>query len=140
MAGLGDVRGKRILLPRADIARPALAEHLRCGGAQVTEVTAYRTLQPEMDTCELGDVLSGITTATFTSSSTVRNLAAMTKQAELDLRQILDGRTAACIGPVTAGTARELGLSVHVIAREYTIDGLIEALIRHFTGKDIPEK
>ena len=44
------------------------------------------------------------------------------------------------IGPVTAGTARELGLSVHVIAREYTIDGLIEALIRHFTGKDIPEK
>jgi uroporphyrinogen III methyltransferase/synthase len=138
--GRGDVRGKRILLPRADIARPALAEHLRRGGAQVTEVTAYHTVQPEMDTRGLSDVLSGVTAATFTSSSTVRNLAAMAKQADLDLRQILDGKTIVCIGPITAGTARELGLSVHIIACEYTIDGLAEALIRHFSGKDIPEK
>jgi uroporphyrinogen III methyltransferase/synthase len=138
--GLGDVRGKRILLPRADIARPALAECLRRGGARVTEVTAYRTVQPEMDTRELGDVLSGVTAATFTSSSTVRNLAAIARKAGLDLRQTLDGKTIACIGPITAGTARELGLLVHIVAREYTIDGLVEALVQHSTGKDTPEK
>ena len=140
LEGLGDVRGKRILLPRADIARLALAEHLRRGDAQVTEVTAYRTVQPEMDTRELGDVLSGVTAATFTSSSTVRNLAAIGKQADLDLRQSLDGKIIACIGPITAGTAQQLGLPVHVIARQYTIDGLVEALVGHFSGKDIPEK
>ena len=90
-----------------------------------------------MDTSELGDQLSGVTVATFTSSSTVRNLAAMAKQAGLDLLQALDGKTIACIGPITAQTASDLGLPVHVMAQAHTIDGLVEALIQHFSGKDI---
>ena len=130
-AGLGDVRGLRVLLPRADIARPALAGLLRGGGAEVDEVTAYCTLQPESGAGELRDLLAGVTVATFTSSSTVRNLAAMARVAGLDLPRALARATIACIGPITAGTARDLGLSVHIVAEEYTIDGLVEALIRH---------
>ncbi|MGC9333886.1 MAG: uroporphyrinogen-III C-methyltransferase [Anaerolineae bacterium] len=128
-AGLEAVRGKQILLPRADIARPALVDLLRKRGASVVEINAYRTLQPEVDTEELRKLLSRITVATFTSSSTVRNLASMARQAGLDLSQALAHATVACIGPITAGTARDLGLAVGVVAEEYTVDGLVQALI-----------
>ena len=127
-SGLGEVRGLRVLLPRADIARPALADLLREGGAKVVEVDAYRTLQPETDPDELRDLLARVTVATFTSSSTVRNLAAMAASAGLDLLQALQHATVACIGPITAETARELGLVVNVVAEEYTIQGLVAAL------------
>jgi uroporphyrinogen III methyltransferase/synthase len=130
-AGLGEVRDRRILLPRADIARPALANLLREGGAEVIEVSAYRTLKPETDLDSLRDLLARVTVATFTSSSTVRNLAAMANDVGLDPPQALAQATVACIGPITAGTARDIGLPVHVVAEEYTIDGLLEALLRY---------
>jgi uroporphyrinogen III methyltransferase/synthase len=135
-AGLGDVRGQRILLPRADIARPALAELLRQGGADVIEVTAYRTLQARAEPKELRDRLAGITVATFTSSSTVRSLAAMLHDAGVDLGHVLERATVACIGPVTAQTAREMGLTVHAVASEYTIDGLVNAILE-INGKEL---
>lgn len=128
-AGLGDVHGLRVLLPRADIARPTLADLLREGGAEVVEVAAYRTLRPETNPAELGDLLARVTVATFASSSTVRNLAAMADDADLDLPQVLEHATVACIGPITAETAREMGVPVQIVAQEYTIDGLIEALV-----------
>ncbi len=128
---LGEVRGLRVLLPRADIARPALADLLREGGAEVVEVNAYRTFRPQIDCADLHGLLSSVTVATFTSSSTVRNLAAMARDAGLDLAQELAAATIACIGPITASTARDLGLPVQVVAEEYTIDGLVEALIAH---------
>jgi uroporphyrinogen III methyltransferase/synthase len=68
---------------------------------------------------------------TFTSSSTVRNFVAMARDAGLDLPRALGGVTVACIGPITADTAREMGLSVQVVAEEYTIQGLVEALVDH---------
>ena len=131
-AGMGDVQGQRVLLPRADIARPALANLLRQGRAEVVEVTAYRTLKPTVDTGKLDELLAQVTVATFTSSSTVRNLAAMAQDANLDLQRLLGKAAIACIGPITAQTARELSLPVHVMAEEYTIDGLVEALICYF--------
>ncbi|MCL7454176.1 MAG: uroporphyrinogen-III C-methyltransferase [Anaerolineae bacterium] len=134
-AGLGAVRGQRVLLPRADIARPALAELLREAGAEVIEVSAYRTLQPKTDPAELRATLARVTVATFTSSSTVRNLATMAREAGLDLGQALAQATIACIGPITAGTAREEGLPVHVVADEYTIDGLVEALVQDLPAR-----
>lgn len=116
LASLGEVRGLRVLLPRADIAREALAEGLRERGAQVTEIAAYRTVgaagpAPDLEAADA---------VTFTSSSTVRHFVGS------GARQ---GRAkVVCIGPVTAATARELGLEVSAVASEYTEDGLIEAL------------
>ena len=128
-AGLGETPGLRVLLPRADLARPALADLLREGGAEVVEVSAYRTVRPDLGGADLGDLLASITVATFTSSSTVRNLAAMARDAGLDLPRELAQATIACIGPITATTARDLGLTVQIVAQEYTIDGLVEALV-----------
>jgi len=129
-AGLGDVRGRRVLLPRADVARPALADLLREGGAEVLEVAAYRTVRPAIDPGTLRGLLAGVTAATFTSSSTVRNLAAAAQDAGLELPVALGHALVACIGPITAATAREHGLPVHVVAESYTVDGLVEALVK----------
>jgi uroporphyrinogen-III synthase len=119
---IGDVAGQVILLPRADIARPALADGLRARGAQVDEVPAYHTVPATPAAAALDALRAGVDVITFTSSSTVRNFVAQT--AGLSYGDPL----IACIGPVTAATARELGLRVDVVAREYTIEGLLEAL------------
>jgi len=116
MAATGDLRGVRVLFPRADVAREVLADGLRELGAAVTEVVAYRTVGaagPPPD-------LAGADAVTFTSSSTVRHFVASGASA--------DGAKVVCIGPVTAQTARELGLAVAAVAAEHTEDGLIRAL------------
>jgi uroporphyrinogen III methyltransferase/synthase len=127
LEGLGEVAAQRILLPRADIAREALAEGLRQKGALVDEVAAYRTV-PAQDRAEpLREMLAKgeIDIVTFTSSSTVRNLDLLGEEA----LSLLKGVKIACIGPITSQTARELGLAVDVEAREYTIPGLVEAIV-----------
>ena len=73
----------------------------------------------------------GIDIATFASSSTVANLLAM-----LDGEaSLLNEATIACIGPVTADTARDLGLRVDIVARDYTIPGLVQALVDYFESE-----
>jgi len=127
-AGIGDVARKRILLPRAERATKQLAQALRGKRAVVDEVVAYRTLAVGTSD-ELKALLEDgqIDIVTFTSSSTVRNLAAS-----------LQGQTpgnalsrclVACIGPVTARTTERLGIRVDVVAREHTIAGLAEAIV-----------
>lgn len=124
-SGIGEVAGKRILLPRAEIARKALAVALRQRGAIVDEVAAYRTLPPTPDAQALEELRQGVDAILFTSSSTVRNFIHMAGN---------DTGTAviACIGPITAQTARELGMAVDVVASEYTTDGLVRALVAHY--------
>ena len=119
--------GAEVLLARADIAPPTLAEGLRRQGARVTEVAAYRTVPAESSHERLLAALEGgtIDVVTLTSSSTVRNLV----DALGGRRDLLDGVTTACIGPVTASTAEQLGLKVDVLAEEHTIDGLVSALV-----------
>jgi uroporphyrinogen III methyltransferase/synthase len=127
-AGLGDISGQRILLPRAERAPKQLAEALRGRGAVVDEVTAYRTLAvgaPDELKALLED--EQIDIVTFTSSSTVRNLA--TSLGNLDPAKMLSCPLVACIGPVTARTAKRLGIRVDVVAREHTIAGLVEAIV-----------
>ncbi len=134
--GMGDVRSQGILLPRADIAREALADGLRKKGATVDEIAAYHTLivdAHDSETLNLRAMLQRgeIDAITFTSASTARGFC----QA-IDLRaEIKDPNSKivlACIGPITAQTVRELGLPVHVTATEYTMDGLVAALAQHF--------
>jgi uroporphyrinogen-III synthase len=121
---IGDVVGQRILLPRADIARPALVDGLRAMGSEVDEVPAYRTVQGEPDSAAFDALRAGVDVVTFTSSSTVRNFVSLTNGLDYG------NPVVACIGPVTAATARELGLPVDVVADEYTIEGLLKALKR----------
>lgn len=136
LAEIGDVAGRRILLPRADIAREALAAGLRERGAVVDEIAAYRTV-PGPGAPELAGRLraQAIDAITFTSSSTVRYLLDGLEAAGLDradARGLLTGAAVVCIGPITAGTAREEGLRVDAVAREYTAEGLVEALVEWF--------
>jgi len=156
--------GDRVLVPRAESARPELVEGLRALGAEVDEVILYRAAVPSASGgAEALSLLreGGIDIVTFTSSSTVRNLAALLGG---DFRVILSGEDVstgdvvssrrnltgvggattpepgatsrpkplvACIGPITAKTARELGLRVDVEASEHTIPGLVRALREH---------
>jgi uroporphyrinogen III methyltransferase/synthase len=119
--------GKRFLLLRADIARPALPKLLRDAGATVTELTVYETkLAPGLP----DDVLSALRQRqvdwiTFTSSSTARNLVELLGPE----RALLEGVKLASIGPITSDTLRQLGLPPTVEARVSTIPGLVEALV-----------
>ena len=130
-AGIGEVAGQRILLLRADIAREALAIELREKGARVDEVAAYRTVTQPLDAeavkaalAQCPDVL------TFTSSSTVRGFLA--GLGEMNLDEVLRGMVVACIGPITAQTARDCGLTPQIVADEYTMPGLTRAIVSYF--------
>ena len=115
----------RILLPRADIATPVLAELLRNASWDVVDVEAYRTVRaaalPDGVATQLRD--GGIDVVAFASSSTVRNL--------LDLLggPLHDGVRVASIGPVTSDTCRQLGLRVDAEATPHDLDGLVAAVV-----------
>ncbi len=115
----------RVLLPRADIARKSLRDGLSAIGLEVDEVAVYHTVAPD-DLFERARavVSEGIEIVAFTSSSTVKNLV---DALDGDV-SALAASTVACIGPITADTARELGIRVDIVAREHTIEGLVESL------------
>ncbi|HWI54839.1 MAG TPA: uroporphyrinogen-III synthase, partial [Desulfobacteria bacterium] len=127
-----EIRGKKVLLPRADIARKILPETLKEMGALVTEVTAYRTVEGSGNTDELIRMLEDkkIHVLTFTSSSTVKNF--IRKLGDRRSEELLNNAVVACIGPITSATARELGLKVDIEALRYTIDGLVEAILKYY--------
>ncbi|MGQ9880178.1 MAG: uroporphyrinogen-III synthase [Armatimonadota bacterium] len=121
---LGEVRGLRILLPRADIARKAMAEELRKRGAEVVEVSVYRVQQ--RTGVQVAD-LPQPDMITLTSPSTVRSLARMLEEA--GRTDWLKSVPLICIGPITADAVRELGYQPARVAKEHTIQGLIQAVI-----------
>ncbi|MFV1859631.1 MAG: uroporphyrinogen-III synthase [Anaerolineales bacterium] len=127
LPGLGNLTGRRVLLTRADIARPALARAIHDQGGAAVDIPAYRTLpaQPEEG---LDQIRSGVDILTFTSSSTVHNFVRLTQAAGLDTRALPENPLVACIGPITAATAEGYGLSVDIVAETYTTDGLLAAL------------
>lgn len=129
------VAGQRILIPTADIARPTLADGLRQKGAIVDQVTAYQT-RPATAPADLAARLAQVNILTFTSSSTVDNFGQMLNERGLSLA-VIAGKTVACIGPKTADSARDLGLPVHVLAADYTVEGLVEALVQHTTQPNL---
>ena len=135
VAEIGDVTGQRILLPRADIARAALATGLHERGAWVDEIAAYRTI-PDSDIA-IGDLLNHADAITFTSSSTVRYfLTTLGTEGWVaqDAMEQLNRMVIACIGPITAATASDHGLRVDIVAREFTTAGLVAALVEWFTS------
>ncbi len=125
-----DMRGKRVLLPRAEGARPVLPVELKKMGAAVDEIVIYRSVPDGSGKDGLMRELSEgrVDMVTFSSSSTVTNFAALF--ATGDLKRLMEGVKVAAIGPITADTARSLGLSVSITAEEYTIDGLVKAIVQ----------
>ena len=121
--------GSRVLIPRAREAREVLPEKLAEAGAEVEVVTAYETVLDDSGVDAMKDMLSGgeIDIITFTSSSTVKNFVQLLEG--YDFKALPASVTIACIGPVTAETAIELGLRVELVADEYTIPGLVRALM-----------
>ena len=121
-----DIRGARVLLPRADIAPPALPDRLREMGAVVTEAIAYRTVAPSGAADAAREALASgtIDVVTFTSSSTVRNLVSLLGGAAL----INESRVVS-IGPVTSKTAADLGVRVDREAAEHTVRGVADAVV-----------
>ena len=123
-----ELNGLRVLVPRAEIARDALPSLLANRGAEVDILPVYRAVCPP----EAGPALlrlfdaEGVDVITFTSSSTVNNFVRAFPEDRLPA--ILGDAEVACMGPVTADSARKLGLGVSIVAREYTIHGLVQAI------------
>ncbi|MBK9306340.1 MAG: uroporphyrinogen-III C-methyltransferase [Nitrospira sp.] len=128
-----DLRKVRVLIPRAEVAREILPEELRAHGAHVDVIPVYRTVTPTQDDAEWRQQLMDhhIHVVTFTSSSTVKNFVAMSGGIDT-VRPLLQSVTIACIGPITARTAEEYGLTVSVMPGENTIPALADAIAGYF--------
>jgi uroporphyrinogen-III synthase len=134
------VKGKRILLVRAKVARDVIPRELGKAGAEVDVVEAYETVVPRSSRARLQAALKNARqrpdVITFTSSSTVKNFVALLEPVGRGRSRrrkarsaLLKGVTLASIGPVTSATLRELHLGVDVEAKQYTIPGLIAAIV-----------
>jgi len=128
----------RVLLPRSELASDILPNELEKIGISFDEVTAYRAVKPKVNTEIMKEFFKerGVDILTFTSSSTVTNfvdiIGGITEFEHLSKNVIV-----ACIGPVTAQTAKEYKIPVHIVAEEYTVEGLMEAILEmlHFSQK-----
>ena len=127
-----EVRGKKFLLPRASKAREILPEKLEEMGGQVDVVPVYETILPAERSEEIQGLLKKgeISCVTFTSSSTVENFAAMFP--DEDLPALVAKAAIACIGPITADTARDHGLEVDIMPAEYTVEALAAKIVDYF--------
>jgi uroporphyrinogen-III synthase len=127
------VKGKRVLLVRAKVARDVIPRELRKAGAHVDVVEAYETVVPQSSRERLRGALKSTRrphVVTFTSSSTARNFVALlgSRGRVARAHTELDGIRIASIGPVTSSTLRELGLRVDIMAKQFTIPGLVRAI------------
>ncbi len=131
LLGEDKIKGKRILLPRAAVAREILPDALAQRGAEVDLVEAYHTTLPAEEHTARGVAAlesGGVDILTFTSASTVRNFAAILGDRMLDLCQ---GKRVVAIGPITRDACQEVGLSVDLMPEKYTLPAMVEALIQH---------
>lgn len=144
------VKGRRVLLVRAKVARDVIPRELRKAGAKVDVVEAYETVLPQTSRSRLRALLENPErrphVVTFTSSSTVRNFVELlggsgAAPGALQLpRMHKPQRRAiqlASIGPVTSSTLREFGLQADISAKEYTIPGLVHAIVKNVTQEAV---
>jgi uroporphyrinogen III methyltransferase/synthase len=126
------IKGKRILLARAKKARDILPNGLKKMGAEVNVVEVYRTVKPKGGSKRLKELLTEgkMDVIAFTSSSTVDHFVELLKKGNLE--KLLKGIAIACIGPVTARTARGWGMKVKIQPKQYTIPSLAQAISQYF--------
>jgi len=127
------VQNMNILFPCADLARDVIPRRLTEMGASVSAPVIYRNVFPDRLCPETIFALEKrkVDCISFTSSSTVRNLARMLGPELLSI--MLKGVAIASIGPITSKTCREFGLKVDIEPREYTIKALSESIVQHIT-------
>jgi uroporphyrinogen III methyltransferase/synthase len=127
------VKGKKMLLPRASVARDILPIELKKMGAEIDVVDAYKTVKPVEKANEIKNMLKNkeIDVITFTSSSTVKNFMDYFN----DDKKILKNITIASIGPITAKTVEEFGLKNDIVSDEHTIERFTEKIIEYFGRK-----
>ncbi|MFW6270607.1 MAG: uroporphyrinogen-III C-methyltransferase [Bacillota bacterium] len=130
--GLNHNKSKSVLLPRADIASPGLATNLRETGYDITNISIYKTIKPGVEQEPIISHLEerSLELITFTSSSTVNNLVEIFKENIDNIKDI----PVACIGPVTASTARKHGFDVIIEAEEHTIPGLVNSIKKYYNS------
>lgn len=137
------VKGKRVLLVRAKVARDVIPRELREAGAEVDVVEAYETVVPKSSRDRLRKALKHQQfcpdVITFTSSSTVRNFVGLLGGSRSAVQALYASRgrgsprhtiQLASIGPITSTTLREFGLKADISAKEYTIPGLVDAIVK----------
>jgi uroporphyrinogen III methyltransferase/synthase len=132
-----DIQGKAVLLPRAKKARTILPEELTKMGARVDEVTTYETVLEHEAGPTLNELLENrqIDAVTFTSSSTVTNFMSLLPSDKA--ADLLKHVAIASIGPITSDTVRSFGLAPTMEADPYTIEGLVDQLLTHYTQRGI---
>jgi uroporphyrinogen III methyltransferase/synthase len=132
-----DYRGERFLFPGSEISGELLPAGLEEMGAEVVRLPVYRNRVPDYSAEEVDEVFeNNPDLVTFTSSSTVNHLAEILQSC--GRANYLKAIRGACIGPVTAETARKRGIPVILEASPHSIDGLVSAIEHHFRAKDTP--
>jgi uroporphyrinogen III methyltransferase/synthase len=129
--GLGDVAGQRILLPRARIGRPEIVALLRERGALVDDIALYDTVTAVPTPEALAELEKGADVITFTSPSSVRNFYKIRETRPDKFEKPVRSALIAAIGPSTAAEAAKFGLTVEIMPDEYTIDGLVTAVVEN---------
>lgn len=127
-AVMGDLARRRVLLPRGDVGRDAIVNALAECGAEVHDLTVYRTTLAAPDAAAYAELERGADAVTFTSPSTLRNFLTLAGDR---VRTLLDQAVVACVGPVTTEAARAEGVRVDVQPEEYTTAAMVEALDRY---------
>ncbi len=132
---VGEVNGKKFLLPRAKKASETLPTALNEGGGEVDIVPTYQNIRPEGQEKELRSLLTEeqVDMVTFTSSSTVKNFIFMLNAAgNEEQEKLLSGVNTASIGPITSKTAVENGLKIDVQPSTYTIADLVNSIVEYY--------
>ncbi len=133
--GIEKVKGNKFLIPRAKVAREIIPDKLKEMGAKVTVATAYENVIPTADMVRAIQLFKDkkISAVTFTSSSTVHNFVEMIGRK--GYKDLINGVSIACIGPVTAKTAEEYGMKIDVMPKDYTIPAFVDALVDYYYNK-----
>lgn len=134
-----NVSGTRILYPRAELARDVIPSQLRAAGAEVVAPIAYRTLPCAEGGRQIRELLRRrqLDIVTFGSSSSVENFVSALGD---EARALTQGVILASIGPLTTASAQRHGLTIAVEAPEFTLEGLITALVDHYNRAGTPDK
>lgn len=128
LESLGNLKGKRFLLPRAKEARKILPDEIRKAGGILDEFAIYETVTATPTAEEIASLRAGVDVVTFTSPSTVKNFVKLAQEAGIDPLKLTNNPLIACIGPVTEKAARKAGFAPVVVAETYTTEGVIKML------------